>query len=120
MTLSNPSSPPYLDHVQMRAVGTGSDGEIDVRTLFRFRQEGTIVWARYAGGAVCLGHLVGTLAADRLEFRYVQIDLRCEVHGGRSICDIQELPDGRLRLLEHFEWDSREGAGTNVLEQVAE
>jgi hypothetical protein len=104
----------------MRAVTTGRGGEVDVRTLFRFRQQGTIVWARYSGGSVCMGHLVGTLAPGRLAFRYVQVDLRGEVHAGRSVCDIQELPDGRLRLLEHFEWDSREGAGTNVLEQVTE
>jgi len=26
--------------------------------------------------------------------------------------------DGRIRLLEHFQWESREGSGTNTFEEV--
>jgi len=42
------------------------------------------------------------------------------VHGGRSDCEIGALPDGRLRLVERFQWESRDGSGTNVLEEVDE
>jgi len=116
-----PAGPPAsLDGRRMRAVGTAAAGEVDSDTLFTFAQEGSTVWAHYAGGAVAVGYLVGTLEPGRLVFRYSQVDRRGGVHGGRSVCDVTVLPDGRVRLLEHFQWESREGAGTNVLEESAE
>jgi hypothetical protein len=109
-----------LDGLNMRAVATASVGEVDARTLFTFAQEGSTVWAHYAGGAVQVGYLVGTLEPGRLVFRYSQVDRLGEVHGGKSVCDVEVLSGGRIRLLEHFEWESRAGSGTNVIEQVAE
>jgi hypothetical protein len=109
-----------LDGVRMRAVVTAHAGEVGAETVFTFRQDGTTVWARYAGGAVRLGFLVGTLAANRLAFRYAQVDQAGEVHGGRSTCDVCLLSDGRIRLLEHFQWESRDGSGTNVLEETGD
>jgi hypothetical protein len=109
---------PSLDGVGMRAVGTDQAGQVDFRTLFLFSQRGSTVSARYAGGAVELGYLVGRVTADRLTFRYCQVDDRGEVHGGHSNCEVGRLPDGRIWLREHFRWESREGGGTNMLEQV--
>jgi hypothetical protein len=109
---------PSLDGVRMRAVGTDEAGQVDSRTLFLFSQRGRTVSARYSGGAVELGFLVGRVTADRLMFRYCQVDDRGKVHGGRSDCEVGRLPDGRIRLREHFRWESREGGGTNILEQV--
>jgi len=113
------TAPEVFEGVRMRAVATGASGSVGADTLFTFGQRGTTVWARYAGGAVPLGYLVGTLSAGRLAFRYAQVDLLGEVHGGRSVCDVEHLPDGRLRLLEHFQWESREGSGTNIIEESA-
>jgi hypothetical protein len=109
-----------LDGKLMRAVNTADAGEVNRDTLFLFRQRGATVWARYSGGSVELGYLVGTLAANRLTFRYSQVDHRGAVHGGRSVAELTPLSDGRVRLLEHFQWESRDGSGTNVLEEVAE
>jgi hypothetical protein len=85
-----------LDGLRMRTVATAVAGEVDGNTLFLFGQRGNTVWARYAGGAVELGYLVGSVTSGRLTL----------------------LPDGRVRMLEHFHWESREGSGTNVLEEV--
>lgn len=110
---------PSLDGRRMRTVATASDGEVNADTLFSFAQEGTTVWARYSGGRVRLGYLVGNLVAARLLFRYAQVDRHGDVHGGRSACDVTVLPDGRVRLLEQFQWESREGSGTNIIEEIA-
>jgi hypothetical protein len=109
-----------FDGRRMRAVATGDGGSVGADTLFSFAQRGSTVWARYAGGAVPLGYLVGTLADGQLVFRYAQVDVEGAVHGGRSVCDVQHLADGRLRLLEHFRWESKDGSGTNVIEEVHE
>jgi hypothetical protein len=107
-----------LDGLQMRAVATADGGGVSSDTLFTFVQDGNTVSAEYAGGTVRLGHLVGTLAAGRVSFRYVQIDRTGRVDSGRSICDIRLLPDDRIQLSEHFQWESRAGSGTNVLEEI--
>jgi hypothetical protein len=107
-----------LDGLQMRVVATADGGEISADTLFTFAQDGNTVSAQYTGGTVRLGHLVGTLAAGQLSFRYVQVDRTGRVDSGRSICNIRLLPDDRIQLCEHFQWESRDGSGTNVLEEI--
>jgi hypothetical protein len=107
-----------LDGLQMRAVATADGGDVSADTLFNFAQDGNTVSAQYAGGTVRLGHLIGTLAAGKLSFRYVQVDHKGRVDNGSSICDISLLPGDRVRLREHFQWESRDGSGTNVLEEI--
>jgi hypothetical protein len=104
----------------MRPVSTGPGSVIDGRTLFEFAQTDHIVSARYAGGRVVLGVLVGILDAPGLTFRYAQVHDDGELHGGRSECELSSGPDGRLRLTERFTWDAERGSGVNVLEQVEE
>ena len=106
-----------LDGIQMRVVSTAQGGDVSSETLFQFCQRGTLVSAQYAGGKVSLGFLVGTLSDDQLRIRYAQVDVEGRIDGGSSLCELERLADGRLRLLEHFQWDSRMGSGTNVLEQ---
>jgi hypothetical protein len=45
------------------------------------------------------------------------------LEGGRTAtghCEsrVEELPDGRLRLHETWAWDSQEGSGTSVVEEL--
>jgi hypothetical protein len=108
-----------LDGVWMRPVVATSHGEVNRETLFSFSQQGPIVSARYAGGAVQLGLLIGTLSDERLAWRHVQTDHGGRLDSGHALCELMQLPDGRIRLTEHFSWDSREGSGSNVLEQIS-
>ncbi len=107
-----------LDGVYMRPVAATGHGEVDRETLFSFSQQGPVVSARYSGGVIQLGFLIGTLAEDRLAWRYVQADHAGRLDGGHAHCELLRLPDGRIRLTEHFSWGSREGSGSNVLEQI--
>jgi hypothetical protein len=107
-----------LDGRQMRVVATADGSEVSADTLFAFAQFGNTVSARYAGGNVRLGHLVGTLAAGELNFRYAQVDHAGRVDGGRSVCEVSLLPDGRVQLREHFHWETRDGSGTNILQET--
>jgi hypothetical protein len=91
---------------------------VDADTLFTFAQDGKVVSAQYAGGKVRQGFLVGVLASGELWFRYAQLDVDGHLDGGSSRCEISRTPDGKLRLLEHFQWESREGSGTNIFEEL--
>jgi len=107
-----------LDGIRMRVVSTAEGGEVNTETLFEFTQDGSIVSARYAGGKVRLGYLVGTMSVEGLRFRYAQVDNSGRLDGGHSVCDIGRTAEGRIRLAEHFTWDSRVGSGTNIYEEI--
>lgn len=102
----------------MNAVSTAENGVVNARTEFLFRQVERHVSAEYAGGGVVRGHLVGILDGARLTFRYAQLEQGDVLNSGRSSCEVERTPDGRLRILEHFEWESRPGGGTNVFEEL--
>jgi hypothetical protein len=107
-----------LSGVRMRPVTTSAGSVISAETLFEFTQNGPVVSARYTGGRIVLGVLVGVLHSTRLTFRYAQVHDAGDVHGGRSDCDLSRDANGRLRLTEHFTWDADLGSGTNVLESL--
>jgi hypothetical protein len=56
--------PISLDGIQMRVVSTARGGEVNAETLFSFVQDGSVICARYAGGRVRLGYLVGTISTE--------------------------------------------------------
>ena len=108
-----------LDGLRFRAVGQAGTAEVGTETFFEYHEEGDLIWARYAGGAVRLGHLVGLRRGDALDFRYSQLNEAGETSTGHCRSTVHELPDGRLQLRETWEWESRDGAGTSVVEEFA-
>jgi hypothetical protein len=109
---------PSLDGRTFRSASAVEGGEVDTDTVFRFHQEGEVVYAQYAGGKVRLGFLVGRIEDDRLEFRYAQLNMTGETSTGHSTDQVEILPDGRVLLHETWEWESRPGSGTSLLEEV--
>ncbi len=101
----------------MRVSSTAAQGVVGAGTLIQFQQKGPRVYGRYAGGGVRRGCLVGTLSKDVLVFRYAQVEALGAVHGGRSLGEVVRLPTGRLRIIEHFVWTTRDGRGTNVFDE---
>jgi nicotinamidase-related amidase len=94
-------------------------GDTGPETLFQFHERDGVVYASYAGGRIGRGFLVGRREQRRLEFRYAQINTEGETSTGSSSGVLDRLPDGRLRLDERWEWESRPGGGTSTLEEVA-
>lgn len=94
-------------------------GDVGSDTLFAYREEADdTVWARYGGGAVRLGFLVGTRRQNSLDFRYAHVTADGDTATGHCTSRIEQLADGRLRLHETWTWDSRTGSGTSVLEET--
>lgn len=94
-----------------------ADGDVDDRTTFRYHEDRGHVWAEYAGGAVVRGRLVGTRTGDTLDFRYVHLTVDDTTASGHCTAELETLPDGRVRSVETWEWESREGSGHSVVEE---
>lgn len=113
-------SAPSLDGRRFGAAAVGAGGEVGAETIFEYHERDGIVWARYEGGAIRLGFLVGTRDGETVEFRYSQLNAAGETSSGRCRSTVVVLPDGRLRLDEAWAWESRPGEGTSAVEEIAE
>ncbi|MFG2644147.1 hypothetical protein ACGFYP_24625 [Streptomyces sp. NPDC048370] len=111
--------PRSLDGLVLAPVADQAPGQVGTRTRFTYHEEDGRIWAEYAGGDVVRGFLVGTRAGDRLDFRYVQLKVDGTTSSGHCVSTVVELPDGRVRLEESWAWESQEGSGTSVVEQLS-
>ncbi len=109
-----------LHGVEMYVSSTAAQGVVGADTRIRFVQKGSRVLGRYAGGAVRRGCLVGALSEGSLVFRFAQLEASGELHAGRSRCEVLELPTGRLRVVEHFRWTTRDGEGVNSFDECVD
>jgi hypothetical protein len=107
-----------LDGIRANAPVTAEGGVVGDETIFIFRQDAKVVEAIYAGGQILRGFLVGVIEGDTLRMQYTQLDIDGRLDGGHSTCNLERTDDDRIRIVEHFEWTTREGHGTNVIEQL--
>ena len=118
--MATPADSTSVDGRVFKSTANTSDGDVGGETYFWFEQSDDLVHARYEGGEVRLGYLVGRHLGDSLEFRYTHLTVEGTTATGRSTDRIERLDDGRLRLHERWEWDSKPGSGTSVLEELTE
>ncbi|MFI5661381.1 hypothetical protein [Streptomyces sp. NPDC051684] len=107
-----------LEGLLMSPVADQAPGQVGTSTRFAYQEEDGLVSAAYVGGDVVQGHLVGTRTGDRLDFRYVQLKTDGTTASGHCVSLVSELPDGRVRLDETWEWESQEGSGTSAVEEL--
>jgi hypothetical protein len=107
-----------LDGLVLAPLTDQVPGQVGSGTRFSYHEADGRIWAEYAGGEMVRGHLVGTRAGDRLDFRYVQLTHGGQTASGHCLSTVHELSDGRVRLEERWEWESRTGSGTSVVEEL--
>ncbi|GAA3452836.1 hypothetical protein [Dactylosporangium matsuzakiense] len=83
-----------------------------------YHQDGSLVWAEFAGGPVRTGRLVGTCAADGvINAAYCQVMADGAVVAGTCVSTPDRLADGRLRLTERWRRDDG-SVGVSRIEEV--
>lgn len=109
-----------LDGIKMNVVKTADNGVVNQDTIFLFSQKDHIVSAEYQGGKILKGFLIGKLSTqNQLEFSYCQMQLDGKLDNGLSSCQLSKNDEGKLILIEHFEWKSRPGEfGTNIFQEL--
>lgn len=107
-----------LDGRTLVGIANDEHGEVSEDTRFHFEQDGDRIRASYSGGGIVEGYLVGTLVEGQWDVRYVQINEAGETATGHSIGDVTVQADGRVRVEDAWEWESKTGTGESVLEEV--
>jgi hypothetical protein len=110
-------APLHLGGVRAHAAVTAPGGVIDSDTIFEFVQSGDVVEAKYAGGKVVTGYLIGRQHGKQLEFRYCQTHTDGSLAGGHSHCSLRTNDQGKIEIVEEFEWATG-GTGTNIIRQL--
>lgn len=99
-------------------VENSATGEVGQSTTFTYHEDGEVIWAEYAGGAVVRGYLVGTRRAEKLHFRYAHLGTNMETSTGVCESIIEVLDDGRVRFHESWAWESRPETGKSIVEEL--
>jgi hypothetical protein len=87
-------------------------------TRFDYKEADGLIWGSYSGDTVSHGRFVGTRDGDRIELTYVHALKAGDRAAGRSSSRIEPLPDGRLRLVEEFQFDGDDTPQVSVCEEV--
>jgi hypothetical protein len=94
-----------LNNKYFKPLSSSINSDIDVSTVFHYRQNDDIVWATYSGNNIRFGTLVGSfINNEKFKFNYQQIDNENNVKTGKCISDISVLKDGKLKIIENWEW----------------
>jgi hypothetical protein len=99
-------------------VADSGGGVATTDTTFHYSEEDGVVTATYRGETIRSGFLIGTRTDDALDFRYVQLHTDGSTASGHCVTELEVLPDGRIRLNESWEGESRAGSGRSVAEEA--
>ncbi|WP_077919512.1 n-acetylglutamate synthase [Spirosoma sp. 209] len=107
---------------RFRSVSNSPTGEVSGETVFQYFQQDDLVWATYQGGSIRFGTLTGLVGPDgSLRFTYQHVNNQNELMTGHCKSTPDQLPDGRLRLSERWQWTSgTHAAGESVIEEIAD
>jgi len=110
-----------LDQIKMNAIQTASNGVVNKYTIFYFEQDDNTVKARYSGGQIRIGYLVGQLSKEILRFTYCQQRITGVLDHGESECIVSiEKDSGKVRLEENFKMNTEDTKviGTNIFMEI--
>ncbi|MFI6457268.1 hypothetical protein ACIBF6_37640 [Streptosporangium amethystogenes] len=97
---------------------TASAVDPDGPTEFTYRESGGIIWGDYTGDTVVHGRFVGIRDGDRVEITYVHLLKNGERASGQGGSRVETLPDGRLRLVEEFQFAGDDTQHVSVCAEV--
>jgi len=110
-----------FDHRVFLTAANTPNGNCTSDTRFRYRQNGGRIWATYDGGTVRFGSIVAVGdSRGRLDMRYQHVDVANQLRTGKCTASPEVLPDGRIRLLEEWQWTNGDfSEGRSVVEEIA-
>lgn len=108
------------NHKKFRPADHSKNSETSAATVFEYFQEGSTIWAHYAGGSIAKGHLIGTVDNQgNIDMRYHHLNTDGELMTGTCVSTPEVLPSGKIRLHEKWQWTSGDHSeGSSVIEEI--
>lgn len=105
---------------KFKAVKNTINGETSDETIFHYKQTENILTARYSGGKIIEGHLIGLVSLDgEINMRYHQINVNGELMTGMCKSLPEVLANGKIRLHEEWQWTSGDKSkGNSIIEEL--
>ncbi|MDE6627377.1 MAG: GNAT family N-acetyltransferase [Lachnospiraceae bacterium] len=81
------------------------NGEVDEETTFYYFQEHDLFWAKYSGGDVLKGYMIGIVDENaELDFHYQHLNKDSQVRIGKCHSIPHILESGKIELQEKWQW----------------
>jgi len=102
------------------SVSNTENGEVSSATTFQYHQNKDMIWAEYSGGDIVKGFLIG-ISDDKgnLDFTYQHINESGEIRTGKCSSKPEILPNGKIRLLEQWQWTNGDNSiGQSIIQEI--
>jgi len=108
------------DNRIFRSKSNSSSGEVTELTQFNYRQEDHILSAKYAGGQILSGQMLGFVDANgTLRFNYHHINISGQLRSGYCESVPEILKSGAILLRESWQWmDGNRERGESIVVEV--
>lgn len=105
---------------EFRSISNSQTGEVSDETTFYYQQKGAVISARYQGGNIREGNILGKVDADgKIQMSYQHWNNNNEFRAGICISTPERLSNGKIRLHESWEWTNGvHGSGKSVIEEI--
>jgi len=88
----------------MNLVNT-ANGDITSATQFYYTQKDHVITAKYEGGIIQIGSIIGQmLTEDTFEIYYQHLTVSGEIRIGQCITKIELLENDVVKLIENWQW----------------
>ena len=105
---------------RFKSVKNTINGETSEETIFHYIQTKNIVTARYVGGKIIEGQLIGLVSKEgEINMRYHQINTNGDLMTGKCKSIPEVLTNGKIRLHEEWQWTSGDKSkGNSIIEEI--
>lgn len=94
-----------LNNKIFMSLANTANGDVNGATRFYYTQKGNVITAKYEGGVVEIGSIVGKmLTEDSFEICYQHLTVTGELRIGQCKTKIELLENDVIKLIEDWQW----------------
>ncbi|WP_173912757.1 hypothetical protein [Acinetobacter sp. Marseille-Q1618] len=94
-----------LNNKIFMSLANTANGDVNAATRFYYTQNGKVITAKYEGGVVQIGSIIGQmLTDDSFEICYQHLTLTGELRTGQCKTKIELLENDVIKLVEDWQW----------------
>ncbi|MFS4492521.1 hypothetical protein [Maribacter sp. 2308TA10-17] len=103
-----------FDNKTFTLVENSENGSANSKTIFEYKQEGSLVTADYHGGGIKYGKIIARLENDTLHILYQCLTDEDELKAGKATAKVSLNEESKIRLILDWEWlDKNEEKGSS-------